>query len=217
MIIGLLGFAGSGKGTVADILVSKGFKKESFADPVKDAVAAIFDWDRSLLEGDTEESRAFRETKNEWWSQRFGYDVTPRLMLQKMGTEAGRDSFHPDVWIASLENRIQKNQHTVIADVRFPNECDMIRRKGGFLVRISRGKDPEWWNIALEDNKDKNPTLGQMNIHYPKVHYSEWAWIGQNMNYVIDNNGTILMLEADIKHMLKIFGGTDIMKTQMVN
>ena len=52
MIIGLLGFAGSGKGTVADILVSKGFKKESFADPVKDAVAAIFGWERSLLEGD---------------------------------------------------------------------------------------------------------------------------------------------------------------------
>ena len=62
MIIGLLGFAGSGKGTVADILVSKGFKKESFADPVKDAVAAIFGWERSLLEGDTDESRIFRET-----------------------------------------------------------------------------------------------------------------------------------------------------------
>jgi len=213
MIIGLLGFAGSGKGTVADILVSKGFKKESFADPVKDAVAAIFGWDRNLLEGDTKESREFRETKNDWWSYHFGYEVTPRLMLQKMGTEAGRDSFHPDVWIASLENRMKKNEHTVIADVRFPNECDMIRKNGGFLVRVSRGKDPEWW----EDAKETEKFGVKVMPHHPNIHYSEWAWANQECNYVISNDGTLLMLEADVKHMLKIFFGPAIMNTQMAN
>lgn len=60
MLIGVVGFAGSGKGTVADILVrDHGFKKLSFADALKDAVATIFGWERHLLEGDTDESREF--------------------------------------------------------------------------------------------------------------------------------------------------------------
>ena len=212
MIIGLLGFIGSGKGTVADILVSRGFKKESFADPVKDAVAAIFGWDRALLEGDTKESRDFREAKDEWWSERTGQHITPRTMLQLMGTEAGRDTFHPDLWILSLEQRVKKNQNTVIADVRFPNECEAIRKMGGFLVRVSRGKDPVWYDDALKANVENN--TDHMAKH--AIHYSEWAWIGERTDYDISNNGSLSMLDADVKHLLKIFGGTAIMKTQMV-
>lgn len=212
MIIGLLGFIGSGKGTVADILVSKGFKKESFADPVKDAVAAMFGWDRALLEGDTNESREFRETKDEWWSKKTGLHITPRAMLQLMGTEAGRDTFHPDLWVLSLEKRAKSNEHTVIADVRFPNECDAIRNMGGFIVRVARGSEPSWYNDALKANTEKN--TDHMSKH--TIHYSEWAWIGQKTDYNISNNGSLDMLNADVKHMLKIFGGTAIMKTQMV-
>lgn len=212
MIVGLLGFIGSGKGTVADILVSKGFKKESFADPVKDAVAAIFGWDRALLEGDTNESRDFREAPDKFWSDKFGRSVTPRHMLQIMGTEAGRDTFHQDLWIYSLEQRIKNNEHTVIADVRFPNECIAIRNLGGFIVRVARGPEPSWYNDALKANQ-----TGDLNdIINSGVHFSEWAWIGQETDYNISNNGSLDMLNADVKHMLKIFGGTAIMKTQMV-
>lgn len=214
MIIGLLGFAGSGKGTAADILVSKGFVKESFADPVKDAVAAIFGWERTLLEGDTKESRDFREKRDEFWSDKFGYEVTPRYMLQLMGTEAGRDTFNKDLWIHSLEQRANRNKFTVVADVRFPNECDFIRRVGGFLVRVVRGPEPEWFDHALHDNAyHSNEKMGN---YYPNIHYSEWAWIGQKTDYILTNNGTFDMLEADIKHMLKTFIGTDVMKTKMV-
>ena len=212
MIIGLLGFIGSGKGTAADILVSKGFKKESFADPVKDAVSAIFGWDRALLEGDTNESREFRETKDEWWSKKTGQHITPRAMLQMMGTEAGRDTFHPDLWIHSLERRVSNNEHTVIADVRFPNECEAIRNMGGYIVRVERGKEPDWYQAALRANTEKNTDL----MSNYAIHYSEWAWIGQKTDYNISNNGSMAMLEADIKHMLKIFGGTAIMKSKMV-
>jgi hypothetical protein len=213
MIIGLLGFAGSGKGTAADILVSKGFKKESFADPVKDAVAAIFSWDRNMLEGDTSESRRFRETKDEWWSNKFGYDVTPRYMLQLMGTEAGRNTFHDKLWIHSMEKRLEKNEHTVIADVRFANECDFIRSKGGFIVRVVRGKEPKWY----DDAKLANDFGFNSMPSYPDIHYSEWAWIGQKLDYLLDNNGSIIMLEGGMKHMLKCFVGPDIMNTQMAS
>lgn len=208
MIIGLIGFAGSGKGTIADILVSKkGYTKLAFADAVKDATAAIFGWPRSLLEGDTAESREWREQKDEWWSQKTELHITPRNMLQLMGTEVGRGMIHPDLWIYALEKRIEMYQNVVIADVRFPNEMKFIQEKGGFIVRVKRGDDPEWYDTALQDNKDGNTDLGRMNINYPKIHYSEWAWIGYPVDYQLDNVGAISMLDGDIEHMIKIFTG----------
>ena len=64
MIIGICGLIGSGKGTVADVLVDEhGFQKISFADKLKDAVSVLFDWDRDMLEGETSESRFWREKK----------------------------------------------------------------------------------------------------------------------------------------------------------
>lgn len=205
MIIGVVGFIGSGKGTAADILVQKhGFTKLSFADAVKDATAAIFGWQRSLLEGDTEESREFREQNDEWWANKFGCKhFSPRLALQLMGTEAGRDVFHKDVWVYALERKLDMYQNVVIADVRFPNEIEWMHGKGGFAVRVTRGPDPEWYETAARANKEQNTDL---MTDYP-IHYSEWAWAGQIMDYQLDNNGSISMLEADIGHMLKVFSG----------
>jgi len=103
MIIGVVGFLGSGKGTVGDMLIQDHhYYRLSFADGVKDAVSVIFGWPRELLEGDTDASRAFREMPDVFWRERFGYEVTPRYMLQLMGTEAGRDVFqlrHMDLFI----------------------------------------------------------------------------------------------------------------------
>ena len=67
-LIGLVGFIGAGKGSVADIFVEKyGFQKEAFANPVKDAIAAMFSWNRKWLEGDSEWSRAWREKPDLFW------------------------------------------------------------------------------------------------------------------------------------------------------
>lgn len=208
MLIGLVGFAGSGKGTVADILVrDHGFKKLSFADALKDAVATIFGWERHLLEGDTDESREFRETIDPWWSSRLNYNVTPRYMMQLMGTEAGRNAFHLDIWIHTVARRMMQYENVVIADVRFPNELDFVRENGGFNVRVERGNNPEWYKIAQRANEEKNIDL--MSDYH--IHYSEWAWIGRNLNYLISNNGSIAMLEADVKHMLRVQSGPAIM------
>lgn len=210
MIIGVVGFIGSGKGTAADILVKKhGFTKLSFADTVKDATAAIFGWQRHLLEGDTDESRAWREAKDEWWSERFGYDFSPRLALQMMGTEAGRDVFHPDLWVLSLERKMEMYPNVVIADVRFPNEIDFIQSKGGFVVRVKRGPDPEWYDLAHAANNVNFLHSPEAHDDMEKlgIHYSEWAWIGSIMDYHLVNEGALSMLEADITHMIKVFTG----------
>ena len=213
MIIGIVGFAGSGKGTVGDILVNDhDFTKLSFADAVKDATSAIFGWPRHLLEGDTDESRKFRETKDEFWSARLGRDFIPRLAMQLMGTEAGRNVFHQNLWVDVVERRIRQLQEDnldhkfVIPDVRFPNEIEAIRKWGGFVVRIVRGNEPEWYEAAERANKEGITELMSKQC----VHYSEWAWIGQQFNYQISNNSTVSMLEADVNHMLRVMTGPAI-------
>ena len=89
-IVGICGLIGSGKDTVAKRLIENhGFQKVSFAETLKDATADIFQWPRELLEGDTDESRVWREREDFWWSKKLGWKVTPRKALQIMGTEAG--------------------------------------------------------------------------------------------------------------------------------
>jgi hypothetical protein len=200
MIIGVVGFLGSGKGTVGDILIQEnGYYRLSFADAVKDAVSVVFGWPRDLLEGDTIESRAFRESTDGFWSERFGYAVTPRYMLQLMGTEAGRDVFNKDIWIYTLENRMRGKEDVVIPDVRFPNEIEFIKSKGGKVIRVNRGPEPIWYNNALSDNKFNGTT---MSAFYPEVHFSEWAWIGQSFDYEIENNGTLTDLKQKVNMIL---------------
>jgi hypothetical protein len=190
MLIGIVGFAGSGKGSVSDILRDRwGFSKIAFADSVKDAVSTIFQWPRELLEGDTETSRQFRETLDPWWSQKLGYDVTPRLMLMKMGTEAGRKIFHEDLWLLNLSRKINMlpaDSRIVVSDARFPNEIDFIRKSGGKIVRVIRGDEPPWYEDALLANRSGK--IEWMKYLYPDVDISEWAWIGTKFDHVIKND-----------------------------
>jgi hypothetical protein len=205
LIVGLVGYIGVGKGSVADILVQQhSFKKESFANSVKDAVSTIFGWDRALLEGDTPESRAWREQDDKFWSEKLGKPFSPRLALQLMGTEAGRDVFHPDLWVHTVLNRCAKNtnHNYVIADVRFPNEIKAIREAGGIVIRVKRGNEPEWYNVALKVNK-KNNYYG-MAEQYPNVHFSEWAWIGSDIDAEIANNSTLEDLTEKVDSLVNL-------------
>jgi PAS domain-containing protein len=196
MIIGFVGLIGSGKDTAADYLVnSYGFRRDSFAATLKDAVAAIFGWDREMLEGRTAASRAWREEVDPWWAKRLAMpDLTPRLILQQWGTEVGRRAFHEDIWIASLANKMRKtNDNIVITDCRFPNEIAAIRNAGGRVFRIKRGPDPDWW-VEAEDY-----FAGLRQYPPAGVHASEWSWVASPLDGIIDNNGTIGELFEDIK------------------
>ena len=113
MIIGICGLIGSGKGTVADLLVKEhNFSKISFADKLKDGVATVFGWDRSMLEGDTSDSRKWREQEDKYWSKETGRKITPRLVLQEFGTECMRDGFYDGIWISLVKQKILQNPKT---------------------------------------------------------------------------------------------------------
>ena len=195
MIIGICGLIGSGKDTIADYLQNiHQFRRESFAHALKDAVAQIFGWDRELLEGRTKESRAWREQVDTWWANRLNMpQLTPRYVLQVWGTEVARASFHDDIWIAALENKLRKTtDDVVISDCRFPNEIKSIRNAGGIVIRVVRGPEPEWYDAALSVNRgsDSNITWAASKriLETAKVHASETAWIGTSFDAVFDNN-----------------------------
>lgn len=204
MIIGIIGFIGAGKGTVGDILVQRGFHKDSFAAPLKDATAMIFNWPRNMLEGDTNISRLWREKKDEYWSNQFGYDFTPRLALQLMGTEVGRKIFHENLWIISLLNRARGHNNVVITDVRFKNEINTIRKDGGFVVRVKRGPEPDFYDTALKANLYYDQRCIK-EMQERKIHLSEWEWIGCEYDYVISNEGSLKDLESNVDSMLNSF------------
>ena len=200
MIIGLVGFIGSGKGTVGDILETQGFSKDSFAKPLKDACSIMFGWPREMLEGDTEVSRKWREEPDSFWSEKFGYTFTPRLALQFMGTEAGRNVFHQDVWVISLLNRA-KGKDVVVTDVRFKNEINYIQQNGGVIVRVRRGEEPEWYKLAEDAAAGFSSAI--MGMKDKGIHQSEWDWIGSEFNYTIDNDGTVNELCNKVKELLQ--------------
>ena len=210
MIIGVCGFIGSGKDTVADYLVNlHHFRRESFANTLKDAVSAVFGWDRTMLEGRTAQAREWREQVDPWWAKRLDIPhLTPRWILQNWGTEVCRQGFHNDIWIASLENKLRNSRDdVVISDCRFPNEIKAIKNAGGRVIRVVRGAEPEWYKAAESKNLGSNGNtswaLSERRLEQLGIHASETAWVGTKFNAVLDNNGTLDDLYQQIMHLVQ--------------
>ena len=130
MIIGICGLIGSGKDTIANHLVDyHDFYKTSFADKLKDAVAQMFDWDRDMLEGKSADSRAWREQPDPFWTQETGFEVTPRIVLQKFGTECMRQGFFDGIWVSLVKQEV-----------------------GGWIWRVKRGDHPQWFQKYIQEN-----------------------------------------------------------------
>ena len=185
MLIGLVGPINSGKDTVADRLVIKhGYKRDSFAKSLKDAVSSMFNWDREMLEGNTESSRHWREQPDKFWSEKMGKEVTPRIILQQFGTEIMRGQMYDGIWVDSVIGRY-KGENTVISDTRFQNEIKTIKAHGGVIVLVKR---------------EEIPTREEMQKQ--GAHQSEWDWIGSDFDYIIDNTSSLEGLNAHIDHFI---------------
>jgi hypothetical protein len=208
MIVGFCGLIGAGKDTAADYLCNfHGFRRDSFANTLKDAVAAVFGWDRLLLEGRTKEAREWREQVDPWWADRLQIpNLTPRWILQYWGTDVCRIGFHDDIWIASLENKMRKTKdNIVISDVRFPNEINAIKNAGGIVIQVRRGINPEWYKYALDYNAGPSKigwALSRNKLEELKIHPSEYSWVGGRIDYEVSNDSTIDALFDQIKTVL---------------
>jgi hypothetical protein len=206
LLIGIVGFINSGKGTVGDYLISDyQFKGDSFAAPLKDAVSVIFGWDREMLEGQSSESRVIREQPDEYWSEVLDREMTPRLALQLFGTECIRNVFHPNVWSASLIKRYKTwDRNVVVTDCRFKNEIAAIRKIGGKVIRVKRGPEPDWYDYYINLVKSYNvQEIERLRKTGELPHVSETDWIGTDFDYVINNDGTLDDLYNEIDNIME--------------
>lgn len=134
-IIGLAGFAQSGKDSAARALTSRGWTRVAFADPVREAVKAL----DPIVDCDgAREVRLCELLAQYSWDEAKQHDEVRRL-LQRTGTEAGRQIYGQDCWVDIARRKIDRAiGDVVMTDVRFKNEADMIRDMGGLVVRVDR-------------------------------------------------------------------------------
>lgn len=166
VIVGVCGFAGSGKDTFADLLVQDfGFKKRALAQPLKHYVKYVFDFTDEQIFGASAKRNEpdlrypFKGVcptchgqcagpANDAWkcfkcSALYPLFVTPRLALQTLGTEWGR-ALHDTVWVDLALREMAsfvtaEEARWVVSDVRFRNEVDTLKAAGVKLVRLKRG------------------------------------------------------------------------------
>lgn len=138
-IIGLSGFARSGKDEAAKVLVEEfGFIKVAFADKLREMLYALnpFVVDESGYEFDYLQSVIAREGWDGYKNGIFSGDI--RRLLQRLGTEAGRLTLWDSIWIDAAFAGLPEDARVVVSDARFFNEFDAIRDRGGKIWRVER-------------------------------------------------------------------------------
>ena len=160
MIIGLAGYARSGKDSAADALMGIGFRRIAFADKLREFVYAL----NPPLDGDY----TLQDVINQYgWG---GYKETYyaeeiRKHLQFIGTDCARRILGPNIWVNATFNAIDFNEDYVVTDVRFPNEAEGIREKGGRVYRVIR------------------EGIGPANDHYSEVALDDFPFDDVILNY----------------------------------
>jgi len=176
MIVLVTGLKGSGKDTVGGWLHNQyGYKKMSFANPLKDVVSTMFGWERSKLEGENVNDRVWRETVDKHWSQLLGRQITPRLMLQEIGTDVIRKEFNDDFWIFSAMSQLNIQDDFCFTDVRFPNEIIKIKKNfpNVIALNIVRPPLPYWYgNIDKAIQQNIHESEYTMSLHSELIDYT---------------------------------------------
>mgnify|MGYP000622127740 CR=1 FL=1 len=184
MLIGLIGSKGAGKSTVSDYLINSlfQFKSYAFANPLKRLCRDLFELRDEQLEGH------LKEVVDPRWN------VTPRMLYQKIGTELFRhrlkreipDLLCDNIWIKKFEMwyETHKEGNIVVVDCRFEDEIDAIKKRGGYILCIERD---------LEQNDH---------------HVSEQIYKTYPADVVIQNDNDLLSLynkvEAALRHLQKV-------------
>lgn len=190
-IIGLSGYARSGKDEAAKVLVEEyGFTRIAFADKLRDFLYAlnpvvrvepVID-PRYLDPVGYEISRVKNVIDQYGWD---GYKETIyvdeiRPLLQRLGTEAGRGVLGPNIWIDSALNNLDPEGKYVVTDCRFPNEAEAIRHRHGQIFRVNRAG------------------VGPANDHPSEISLDTWSF-----DAVITNNGSLEEYREKVREIAK--------------
>lgn len=177
-LLGLNGYACTGKDTVASIVQSKipEFENKKFADKLKQIA--------SLMTGLPANHFEDRDLKESQLSEDWG--MTAREFLQKLGTDAIRTNLHPNAWVNALMSDYmapKMSQYNpskwIITDVRFPNEAQAIKERGGVVVRINR------------------PGYGPVNGHQSETAMDDW-----DFDYFLNNDADMYKLVQKVENFL---------------
>ncbi|MFJ9827730.1 hypothetical protein ACIRSU_25705 [Streptomyces sp. NPDC101160] len=184
LLVGLAGAARSGKDTAAEALLSSGWQRKAFADKVKEMLYAL---DPIMLEKEYAEGVTSLRYEVDGYGWETTKDVYPevRQYLQRLGTEGGRAALGEDVWVHALLHDCETWGPTVITDVRFPNEADAIRSRGGLVILVERA------------GQDHAAHAG---------HASENALAGYEFDAVIRNDGTVWDLYVTVREVIMAAG-----------
>ena len=129
MIIGLSGYAQSGKDTVAELLcLNYGYKRVSFADPMREALLRL---------NPNIGNEPLSHLVNDYGWELAKHNPEVRRLLQVFGTQVGREMFGENFWIDLAFKQVTQDR-VVFSDVRFPNEAQAIIKNGGQVWRIQR-------------------------------------------------------------------------------
>ena len=194
MIIGINGYAGSGKDTVGTILQQidrdSHWEIKKWAGKLKQVA--------ELLTGipvEKFEDQEFKKTNlNKQWNDRINNPMSVRDFLQKLGTEGLRDGLHTNTWVNALmadykcvpADRAPNGwdcDNWIITDTRFPNEAQAIKDASGIIIRVTR------------------PGIGPVNDHPSETGLNQWKF-----DYEIQNDGTLENLINSVKIFKQKFG-----------
>ena len=189
MLIVLSGKKGSGKDTIADMFVEKGWIKVAFAQFIKKALVELMGWDESILNNQK------KEENDDYWG------ISPRFMMQFLGTEVLRNSlgnklsqsisyqgkeYQASFHIKRLHQLIipllKAKKKVIIVDARFQDEIDYVKWMGGITIGI-RGRE----NLNNYSNHSSEKDIDNF----------------KNIDLIIDNSGTLESLTNKIKNVIE--------------
>jgi hypothetical protein len=134
MIIGLSGYAQTGKDTVAEHLTKHyGYKRVAFADPIRQA---LYKLDPKIRIDEMVGASLANAVDHMGWEEVKRLSSDARELLQRLGTEVGREMFGQDFWVDQAFRGVSRFNDIVITDVRFPNEYRAIKARDGIIIRI---------------------------------------------------------------------------------
>lgn len=184
LIIGLAGYARSGKNEAAEALTQHGWKQAAFADKLREFLLAV----DPVIPGPygTGNLRLSILIRDVGWE--YAKDQYPevRALLQRTGTEAGRKLLGSNVWVDALFKDFIDSPALVVTDVRFPNEAEAVTDRGGVLIRIAR------------------PGVGPAKDKVGRVHESEIALDGWPFDHVLYNDRSVRDLHRKLRGVAEL-------------